>query len=223
MRYAYGVAMALLLGGTAFSVATGQAGAQVAQNAPSAIVPRAGAPTSFADLAAKLAPAVVNISTKQRVPVRHRHRILTDRERTACRVIGGDDEQPAISAQDGSADALSEDGGDPLRTLHRETLEELGLTLDPGLVVALWDYPTSRGSHRYVYLYPWDDPEFPFEQNEGKGRGWFTPDEALRTLLLADNARRDLTLLVERRTATLPEALFSAESDGTGVKETQAG
>ena len=70
MRYAYGVAVALLLGGTAFSVATGQAGAQVAQNAPSAIVPRAGAPTSFADLAARLAPAVVNISTKQRVPVR---------------------------------------------------------------------------------------------------------------------------------------------------------
>ena len=34
MRYAYGVAMALLLGGTAFSLATGQAGAQVAQNAP---------------------------------------------------------------------------------------------------------------------------------------------------------------------------------------------
>jgi serine protease Do len=62
--------MALLLGGTAFSVATGQAGAQVAQNAPSAVVPRAGAPTSFADLAARLAPAVVNISTKQRVPVR---------------------------------------------------------------------------------------------------------------------------------------------------------
>ena len=70
MRYAYGVAMALLLGGTAFSVATGQAGAQVAQNAPSAMAPRPGAPTSFADLAARLQPAVVNISTKQRVPVR---------------------------------------------------------------------------------------------------------------------------------------------------------
>ncbi|HXG82219.1 MAG TPA: Do family serine endopeptidase [Sphingomicrobium sp.] len=70
VRYAYGVAMALLLGGTAFSVATGQAGAQVAQNAPSAIVPRASAPTSFADLAARLAPAVVNISTRQRIPVR---------------------------------------------------------------------------------------------------------------------------------------------------------
>jgi serine protease Do len=70
VRYAYGVAMALLLGGTAFSIATGQAGAQVAQNEPAAIVPRPGAPTSFADLAARLAPAVVNISTKQRVPVR---------------------------------------------------------------------------------------------------------------------------------------------------------
>jgi len=70
VRYAYGVAAALLLGGTAFSVATGQAGAQVAQNAPAAIVPRAGAPTSFADLAARLQPAVVNISTKQRVAVR---------------------------------------------------------------------------------------------------------------------------------------------------------
>lgn len=70
MRYAYGVAMALLLGGTAFSVATGQAGAQVAQNAPSAIAPVPGAPASFADLTARLQPAVVYISTKQRVPVR---------------------------------------------------------------------------------------------------------------------------------------------------------
>jgi serine protease Do len=72
VRYAYGVAMALLLGGTAFSLATGQAGAQVAQNAPgtSALAPRAGAPMSFADLVAKLQPAVVNISTKQRIPVK---------------------------------------------------------------------------------------------------------------------------------------------------------
>src|SRR5947199_9327322 len=72
VRYAYGVAMALLLGGTAFSLATGQAGAQVAQNGPgtSALAPRPGAPMSFADLVAKLQPAVVNISTKQRVPVK---------------------------------------------------------------------------------------------------------------------------------------------------------
>src|SRR4030095_3854137 len=70
VRYAYGVAMALLLGGTAFSLATGQAGAQVAQNAPSQMAPRPGAPMSFADLTARLAPAGVNISTKQRVPGR---------------------------------------------------------------------------------------------------------------------------------------------------------
>ena len=70
VRYAYGVAMALLLGGTAFSLATGQAGAQVAQNSPSTLAsPPRGAPMSFADLAAKLQPAVVNISTKQRIPV----------------------------------------------------------------------------------------------------------------------------------------------------------
>src|SRR5689334_6410712 len=71
VRYAYGVAMALLIGGTAFSLATGQAGAQVAQNSPSTLAsaPR-GAPMSFADLAAKLQPAVVNISTKQRIPVK---------------------------------------------------------------------------------------------------------------------------------------------------------
>lgn len=70
MRYAYGVAMTLLMGGTAFSLATGHAGAQVAQNAPAVMAPRAGAPISFADLTARLQPAVVNISTKQRVPVR---------------------------------------------------------------------------------------------------------------------------------------------------------
>src|SRR5215213_7977221 len=70
VRYAYGVAMALLLGGTGFFLETGQAGAQVAQNSPSVLAPRPGAPLSFADLSAKLQPAVVNISTKQRVPVR---------------------------------------------------------------------------------------------------------------------------------------------------------
>lgn len=69
MRYAYGVATALLLGGTAFSLATGPVGAQAAQS-PAAITPVAGAPGSFADLAARVMPAVVNISTKQKVPVK---------------------------------------------------------------------------------------------------------------------------------------------------------
>ena len=38
----FGVSMALLLGGTAFSIAGGPVGAQVAQNAPQALAPRAG-------------------------------------------------------------------------------------------------------------------------------------------------------------------------------------
>ena len=73
MRYAYSVTTALLLGGAALTLATGYpAGAQEAQNADSTmsrVVPRAGAPESFADLTAQLQPAVVNISTRQRVEV----------------------------------------------------------------------------------------------------------------------------------------------------------
>ena len=75
MRYAYGVTTALLLGGAALSLATGfPAGAQVAQNEASQlqnVVPRAGAPASFADLTQQLQPAVVNISTRQRVRVQN--------------------------------------------------------------------------------------------------------------------------------------------------------
>ena len=73
MRYAYGLTSALLLGGAALSLATGlPAGAQVAQNDAekmSAVVPRVGAPSSFADLTQQLQPAVVNISTRQKVQV----------------------------------------------------------------------------------------------------------------------------------------------------------
>ena len=73
MRYAYGLTSALLIGGATISLITGQpAGAQVAQNDDAritAVTPRAGAPASFADLTEQLAPAVVNISTRQRVEV----------------------------------------------------------------------------------------------------------------------------------------------------------
>ena len=73
MRYAYGVTSALLLAGSALTLVTGfPAGAQVAQNDSSqiaAVVPRSGAPASFADLTQQLQPAVVNISTRQRVKV----------------------------------------------------------------------------------------------------------------------------------------------------------
>jgi serine protease Do len=59
--------------GATLSLLTGlPAGAQVAQNDDStmqAITPRAGAPASFADLTKQLQPAVVNISTRQKVKV----------------------------------------------------------------------------------------------------------------------------------------------------------
>jgi len=73
VRYSYGLTSALLVGGAAISLITGYpAGAQVAQNDDSQmarVVPRAGAPESFADLTAQLQPAVVNISTRQRIQV----------------------------------------------------------------------------------------------------------------------------------------------------------
>ncbi|HEU0066054.1 MAG TPA: Do family serine endopeptidase [Sphingomonas sp.] len=71
MRYAYAITGALLLGGATASLALQPGGApQAAQNDPAqmaSVVPRVGAPASFADLVAKLQPAVVNISTKQTI------------------------------------------------------------------------------------------------------------------------------------------------------------
>jgi serine protease Do len=69
VRYAYAITGALLLGGATASLAL-QPAAQTAQNDPvqmQTVVPRAGAPGSFADLVARLQPAVVNISTKQTI------------------------------------------------------------------------------------------------------------------------------------------------------------
>ncbi len=71
MRYVYGLTAALILGGSAATLAT-SVGAQTAQNEPGTIqgaTPRPGAPMSFADLATRLQPAVVNISTKQSIQV----------------------------------------------------------------------------------------------------------------------------------------------------------
>jgi serine protease Do len=74
VRYAYAITAGLLIAGTAATLTLPTPlGAQVAQNEPGTIqpitAPRAGAPMSFADMVAKLQPAVVNISTKQRVQV----------------------------------------------------------------------------------------------------------------------------------------------------------
>jgi serine protease Do len=70
VRYAYAITSALLLGGATATLALQPGTAQVAQNEPGAIqavAPKPGAPMSFADMVAKLQPAVVNISTKQTI------------------------------------------------------------------------------------------------------------------------------------------------------------
>jgi serine protease Do len=71
VRTAYALTSALLLGGATatLALAPGTA-AQTAQNEPGMIqatTPRPGAPMSFAEMVAKLQPAVVNISTKQTI------------------------------------------------------------------------------------------------------------------------------------------------------------
>jgi serine protease Do len=75
VRYAYAITAALLAGGATATLTMQQpVGAQVAQNAPGTITaaaPKAGAPMSFADLAARLQPAVVNISTTQKIQVKN--------------------------------------------------------------------------------------------------------------------------------------------------------
>jgi len=78
VRYVYGLSAALLLGGAAATLTVGPVGAQTAQNEPGAMAaaaPRAGAPMSFADLAARLQPAVVNISTKQSITVNRQQQL----------------------------------------------------------------------------------------------------------------------------------------------------
>ncbi len=72
MRYAYAITAALLVGGTAAAITTHQSlEAQTAQNeGMQAAAPR-GAPASLADMVERLQPAVVNISTKQRVQVQN--------------------------------------------------------------------------------------------------------------------------------------------------------
>lgn len=71
MRYAYAITGALLLGGTAIAITSPNVGAQVAQNEGLQAAAPTGAPASLADMVEKLQPAVVNISTKQRVQVQN--------------------------------------------------------------------------------------------------------------------------------------------------------
>jgi serine protease Do len=141
VRYVYGLTSALLIGGAAVTLITGQpVGAQVAQNDDAAmneIVPRAGAPSSFADLTEQLQPAVVNIATRQRVEVSRNpfagtpFADLFNRRR-------GDAQPETREAQSlGSGFIISADGfvvtnNHVVTPNNRATLEEITVTMPDG-------------------------------------------------------------------------------------------
>lgn len=111
MRYAYAIATSLLLGGAAVTMTLHQpAGAQTAQNEPGTIqaaAPRPGAPLSFADLVSKLQPAVVNISTTQKVQVS-----ANPFAGTPFEMFGGGESRPVTRTAEslGSGFIISADG-----------------------------------------------------------------------------------------------------------------
>ncbi|HEY0311517.1 MAG TPA: Do family serine endopeptidase [Allosphingosinicella sp.] len=128
MRYVYGLSAALLLGGAAATLAVGPLGAQTAQNDPSAMIsaaPRPGAPMSFADLAARLQPAVVNISTKQVLRVNRQQQLppgLEDFFRQFGAPVpgqGGDDDDNSGSSGGGSGSGSGGSGGSGGQSVQR--------------------------------------------------------------------------------------------------------
>ena len=142
MKYSYGLTSALLVGGAAISLATGQpAGAQVAQNDESRIagaVPRAGAPESFADLTAQLQPAVVNISTTQRIEVQTMNPFAATPFEGLFGGRGGPQEPQYREGQSlGSGFIISADGfvvtnNHVISPAGRATVEEITVTMPDG-------------------------------------------------------------------------------------------
>jgi serine protease Do len=120
VRYVYGITAALLLGGSLTNVAVGPVGAQTAQNdgAIQAQPPRPGAPMSFANLAERLQPAVVNISTEQSITTSRRRNLPPGFEEFFRRFgqeppqggEGGDDQVTQRGGSLGSGFIISADG-----------------------------------------------------------------------------------------------------------------
>lgn len=141
MQYSYGLTSALLLGGAALTLATGYpAGAQVAQNDDSQmarVVPRAGAPESFADLTAQLQPAVVNISTRQRIQVATQNPFAGTPFEGLFGNRGGNQPQTREAQSLGSGFIISADGyivtnNHVIAPQGRGEVEEITVTLSDG-------------------------------------------------------------------------------------------
>lgn len=140
VRYVYGLTSALLVGGAAVSLMTGYpAGAQVAQNDDSVmnrVVPAEGAPASFADLTEQLQPAVVNISTRQRVTVNTNPFAGTPFADLFSRRGGGEPQTREANSL-GSGFIISSDGfvvtnNHVVSPDNRATLEEITVTMPDG-------------------------------------------------------------------------------------------
>lgn len=143
MRYVYGLTTALLVGGATISLVTGfPAGAQVAQNDQATIeriVPREGAPASFADLTQQLQPAVVNIATRQRIEVQNNNPFAGTPFADLFGRRGQQPQQPQTrEAQSlGSGFIISADGyvvtnNHVVSPDNRATLEEITITMPDG-------------------------------------------------------------------------------------------
>jgi serine protease Do len=141
VQYSYGLTSALLLGGAALTLATGYpAGAQVAQNDDSQmarVVPRAGAPESFADLTAQLQPAVVNISTRQRIQVATQNPFAGTPFEGLFGNRGGNQPQTREAQSLGSGFIISADGyivtnNHVIAPQGRGEVEEITVTLSDG-------------------------------------------------------------------------------------------
>ncbi|MBA4165081.1 MAG: protease [Erythrobacter sp.] len=141
MRYVYGLSTALLVGGATLSLVTGYpAGAQVAQNDDTRlaqIVPRGGAPASFADLTEQLQPAVVNISTRQRIEVRGNPFAGTPFAELFGQGAPGGQPQTREAQSLGSGFIISADGyivtnNHVVAPDNRATLEEITVTMPDG-------------------------------------------------------------------------------------------
>ncbi len=172
MRYAYGLTSALLIGGATISLVTGQpAGAQVAQNADPRIesaVPRAGAPASFADLTEQLAPAVVNISTRQRVEVQSGNPFAG----TPFEGLFGDRGQGQPTTREGqslgsgfiiSADGVVVTNNHVVTPQGRGTVEEITVTMPDGTEYEAELVGTDADSDLAVLKIERSEP-FPFVQ-----------------------------------------------------------
>ncbi|RPF71139.1 Do family serine endopeptidase [Aurantiacibacter spongiae] len=141
VRYSYGITSALLAGGAAISLLTGYpAGAQVAQNDDlqlNDVVPRGGAPASFADLTAALQPAVVNISTRQSITVENTNPFAGTPFERFGRQRGGSGPQTREAQSLGSGFIVSADGyvvtnNHVVSPDARAELEEVTVTLPDG-------------------------------------------------------------------------------------------